>query len=64
MRQANDRDPTTGSGDGNESWIGLSLAMIVLDTLSGDDHDVGGRWERLLTRHQVSPDDAKIVYAL
>jgi hypothetical protein len=64
MRQANDRDPTTGSGDGNESWIGLSLAMIVLDTLSGDDHDVGGRWERLLTRHKVSPDDAKIVYAL
>ena len=37
MRQANDRDPTTGTGDGNESWIGLSLAMIVLDTLSGDD---------------------------
>ncbi len=35
MRQANGRDPEKGTGDGNESWIGLSLAMIVLDTLSG-----------------------------
>ena len=30
MRQANGRDPMTGAGDGNESWIGLSMAMIVL----------------------------------
>jgi hypothetical protein len=35
MREANGRDPMTGAGDGNESWIGLSMAMIVLDTLSG-----------------------------
>ena len=39
MRQANGRDPVTGTGDGNESWTGLSLAMIVLDTLS-DESDL------------------------
>jgi hypothetical protein len=35
MRTANERDPESGAGDGNRSWIGLSLAMIVLDSLSG-----------------------------
>jgi hypothetical protein len=64
MRQANGRDPETGTGDGNESWIGLSLAMIVLDTLSGPSDGVGGRWRRLLTRHEISGDDADIIYAL
>jgi hypothetical protein len=37
MRSANGRDPTTGDGDGNDSWIGLIIGMIVLDTLSGDE---------------------------
>jgi hypothetical protein len=64
MRQANGRDPETGTGDGNESWIGLSLAMIVLDTLSGPSAGVGDRWRRLLTRHEISADDADIIYAL
>jgi hypothetical protein len=64
MREANGRDPTTGAGDGNQSWIGLSLAMIVLDTLSGDDATVGDRWKLLLTRHGLSAHDAEIVYAL
>jgi hypothetical protein len=64
MRQANGRDPMTGAGDGNESWIGLSMAMIVLDTLSGDDDDVGLRWKRLLTDHGLSAHDAEIVYGL
>jgi hypothetical protein len=64
MRQANGRDPTTGAGSGNESWIGLSMAMIVLDTLSGDHDDVGLRWKRLLTDHGLSAHDAEIVYGL
>jgi len=65
MRQANGRDPTTGAGDGNRSWIGLSLAMIVLDTLSGDGGGkVGDRWKLLLTGHGISAHDAEIVYAL
>jgi hypothetical protein len=64
MRDANGRDPTTGTGDGNRSWIGLSLAMIVLDTLSGDDGNVGDRWRSLLTNHGISEHDADIVYAL
>jgi hypothetical protein len=64
MRQANGRDPTIGAGYGNRSWIGLSLAMIVLDTLSGDGGKVGDRWERLLADHGLSDHDAEIVYAL
>ncbi len=64
MRQANGRDLTTGAGSGNASWIGLSLAMVVLDRLSGDSPGVGDRWTRLLTDHEVSEDDAKILYAL
>jgi hypothetical protein len=64
MREANGRDPTTGTGDGNRSWIGLSLAMIVLDTLSGDDGNVGDRWRSLLTNHKISEHDAEIMYAL
>ncbi|WNV84724.1 hypothetical protein [Umezawaea sp. Da 62-37] len=40
MRTANGRDPDTGDGTGNESWIGLCLGMIVLDTLSGTGHPV------------------------
>jgi hypothetical protein len=64
MREANGREETTGAGVGNRSWIGLSLGMVVLDTLSGDDPKVGARWERLLTAHGVSTDDARIIYKL
>jgi hypothetical protein len=64
MRQANGRDPTTGDGDGNHSWIALSLAMIVLDTLSGQGKDDRGRWVRLLRNHGLSTHDAEIVFKL
>lgn len=64
MRTANGRDPTTGDGHGNESWIGLALGMIVLDTLSGDQEGVGSRWDTLLTSHGVNPTDAALIYKL
>jgi hypothetical protein len=64
MRQANGRNPETGTGEGNESWIGLCLAMIVLDTLSGSSNGVTARWKRLLTSHEIPADDADIIYAL
>jgi hypothetical protein len=64
MRQANGRDPTTGAGNGNRSWIGLSLAMIVLYTLSGHHGKVGERWDRLLKDHGLSTHDAQIVFKL
>jgi hypothetical protein len=64
MRQANGRDAVTGVGEGNESWIGLSLAMIVLDTLSGTSSGVRARWKQLLTSHRISGDDADIIYEL
>ncbi|MBN9102526.1 MAG: hypothetical protein J0I49_31165 [Pseudonocardia sp.] len=31
MRAANGRDPASGQGAGNESWIGLALALMILD---------------------------------
>jgi hypothetical protein len=62
MRTANGRDPVTGEGDGNESWIGLTLAMIVLDTLSGSTQPAGKRFRRLLTDHGVDADDARYIY--
>jgi len=65
LRTAGGRDPDTGSGSGNDSWIGLSLGMIVLDSLSGDGRtNVGERWIRLLTTHGVSDNDAGYIYAL
>ncbi|MFI1352501.1 hypothetical protein ACH4TV_02750 [Streptomyces sp. NPDC020898] len=64
MRQANSRDLGSGVGEGNESWIGLSLGMIVLDTLSGSSGAVGLRWKRLLTSHGVTVEDAEIIYKL
>jgi hypothetical protein len=64
MRSANGRDPTTGDGDGNDSWIGLVIGMTVLDTLSGDKGRTGQRWAQLLTDHGVSAEDAEIIYAL
>jgi hypothetical protein len=64
MRSANGRDPATGTGDGNDSWIGLALGMIVLDILSTSDEKegVGVRFRRLLTEHRVSEDDAGYIY--
>jgi hypothetical protein len=65
LRHANGRDPETGEGEGNESWIALSLGMIALDTMSGRgrrNHE--RRWKRLLKAHGVSDEDAKIIYAL
>lgn len=64
MRQANGRDLVSGAGEGNESWIGLSLGMIVLDTLSGSAEGVWDRWKLLLTSHGITPEDAKIIYKL
>jgi hypothetical protein len=64
FREACGRDATTGVGDGNASWIGLSLGMIVLDTLSGSGSKVWLRWKNLLTQHDISPDDAKVIYML
>jgi hypothetical protein len=65
LRQANGRDPVTGAGIGNESWIGLSLGMIVLDTLTGStERGVGRRWGRLLTSHGISDEDAVIIYKM
>jgi hypothetical protein len=64
MRRANGRDATTGEGAGNESWIGLALGMIVLDTLSGSDEGVWARWLRLLSDHGLTHDDAAIAYQL
>lgn len=64
MRSANGRNATTGVGEGNESWIGLSLAMIVLDTLSGNDRKVSRRWKRLLTQHGIGDEDAQLIFEL
>ena len=64
MRRANGRDPATGEGDGNESWTGLVIGMIVLDTLSGEEPGAGQRFRRLLTSHDVQPADATIIWML
>lgn len=64
MRRANGRDVRTGDGDGNESWTGLAIGMVALDTLSGSDPDVAGRWSNLLVTHGISADDATIIYKL
>lgn len=64
LRLACGRDQVSGEGNGNESWIGLCLGMVVLDTLSGEGPKVGERWMRLLTTHDVLETDAKYIYAL
>lgn len=65
MRQAHGRDVVNGSGFGNESWVALVLAMIVLDTLTGEEQqDQGRRWRELLVGHDVPRPDAEIAYAL
>lgn len=65
MRAANGRDPLTGEGDGNESWIGLTLGLIILDTLTGDSS--GGnnkaKFEQLLADHGAG-DDRELIYRL
>lgn len=38
--------------------------MIVLDTLTREDEGVADRWKRLLTAHEVSEEDADLIYAL
>jgi hypothetical protein len=64
MRTANGRDTATGVGDGNASWIGLAIGMIVLDILSttGQGEQVGVRFRRLLTDHGVGEEDARYIY--
>jgi hypothetical protein len=66
MRMANGRDATTGEREGNESWIGLCLGMVVLDSLS--KYTAGGsdqvRWTSLLKRHGISADDANTIFRL
>lgn len=64
MRQANKRDCTTGSGDGNDSWIGLALAMTVLDSMTPDHDGVGERLTKLLTDHGIEGEDATIIVKL
>ena len=53
MRTANGRDEETGGGLGNESWIGLSIGMTVLDTLTKATDRHHERMLRLLTLHGV-----------
>lgn len=64
MRTANGRNATTGDGPGNESWIGLCLGMIVLDTLSGDASHVSHRFKKFLVDHAIGQDDAAIIWAV
>lgn len=63
LRQAHGRDPETGEGLANSSWIALSLGMIVLDSLTSSTASVGTRWTALLVKHGVDQDDAEIIYA-
>jgi hypothetical protein len=65
MRAAHGRNEETGSGLGTQSWIGLSIGMTILDTLTGPSvHAVGEKWRRLLTTHGVNATDADDIYAL
>jgi hypothetical protein len=63
MRTAHGRDETTGAGDGAASWPGLTVGMIVLDTLSGTATPVQARWMNFLKSNGISEHDAKIIYA-
>ncbi|MGA8297587.1 MAG: hypothetical protein WB770_11140 [Acidimicrobiales bacterium] len=64
MRTANGRDEVTGDGSGNDSWIGLTLGMTVLDSMTPDHGHVGKRLTGLLVGHGISGEDAKIVVEL
>jgi len=63
MRTANGRDENTGRRMGNSSWIGVCLGMVVLDTLSGTSKPVWARFKKLLTDHNIEPDDADILWS-
>lgn len=64
MRTANDRREETGDGPGNQSWIGLSIGMTVLDTLTKASDPHRQRMLRLLAAHGVEERDAKTIYHL
>jgi hypothetical protein len=64
MRSANGRNVVTGAGSGNDGWAGLTVGMVVLDTLSGEAPGVRQRFTRLLTGHAVPAHDASIIWAL
>ena len=65
LRTALGRDETTGDRPGNHSWIGLTLGLVVLDTLTGPGtKDVGKKWLRLLTDHGIHERDADAIYKL
>ncbi|MFN8023686.1 MAG: hypothetical protein U0Q03_19305 [Acidimicrobiales bacterium] len=64
LRTANGRDEETGDGPGNESWIGLSIGMTVLDTLTKASDPHQQRMLRLLTAHGVEQRDAVAIYHL
>lgn len=64
MRTANGRDEETGDGLGNESWIGLSIGMTVLDTLTKASDPHRQRMLRLLTAHGVEARDAEVIFHL
>lgn len=63
MRTANGRDEDSGARVGNDSLIGLCLGMVVLDSLTSES-GVGKRWRSLLTSHDVSAEDADVIYAV
>ena len=46
------------------NWIGLTLGMIVLDTLSGSSPNVRQRWVEFLTANGIPEHDAAIIYAV
>ena len=64
MRTATARDEETGDGPGNASWIGLSIGMTVLDTLTKASDPHRQRMLRLLTAHGVEERDAEVIYHL
>jgi hypothetical protein len=64
MRTANGRDAESGDGEGNASWIGLALGMMVLDTLTPESEGVRDRWLRLLTGCGINDEDCAIIYQL
>jgi hypothetical protein len=79
LREANDRDPETGSGVANHSWIALALGMIVLDTLAGSHpmpevdestqcaeakDEIGKRFKAFLVAHQINKNDAHFIWML
>jgi len=64
MRTANGRDPTVTGPGKRLSWIGLSIAMLVLDTHTPASEPVGQCWKSLLTRAGVEDGDADIICAV